>query len=396
MPARIVVLGGGVGGTLAANLLSKELGRDGHVTVVDPTGMHVYQPGFLYLALGQAHGRWLARDERTLLRKDVDLAVEAAERVDPEQGIVHLARGGSLPYDHLVIATGARLVPEEIPGLPEGSYDFYSMEGAHRLREALRTFDGGRILVGIAGIPYKCPPAPVEFVFMLEEQLRHRGIRDRTEVTLLSPLNRAFTIESASKIVQPIMERRGIGLSTFFNVESVDPGAHAVTSLEGEKAEYDLLVLVPPHRGQRFLEDSGLTDAGGWLPVDRATLQLQGHDNVFGIGDATNLPISKSGSTAHFDAPVVASRIVSMIRGTAPKANYGGRVMCFLETGHHRATALRFDYEHPPTPPRPSVLWHSAKWMFNRLYWHTVPQGRIPERTRPARREHEEHEEEEP
>jgi sulfide:quinone oxidoreductase len=379
MPARVVVLGGGVGGTLAANLLSKELGRSAQVTVVDPSGMHMYQPGFLYVALGQANGRWLTRDERTLLRKDVELVVEPAVRIHPDARTVQLERGGSLDWDYLVVATGARLVPAQVPGMVEGAHEFYSLEGAQRLREELRRFRGGRILVGIGGIPYKCPPAPVEFVLMLDQELRRRGIRDRSEVTLLSPLNRAFTIESASKLIQPIMERRGIGLSTFFNVESIDPSAGVVTSLEGEKAEYDLLVVVPPHRGQHVIEDSGLGDLSGWLPTDRATLQVGGNDRIFGIGDATDLPISKSGSTAHFEAPVVASRIASLVRGTAPRENYGGRVMCFLETGDGRATALRFDYEHPPTPPQPSRAWHLAKWTFNRLYWQTVPQGRIPE-----------------
>ncbi|HSJ50476.1 MAG TPA: FAD/NAD(P)-binding oxidoreductase [Actinomycetota bacterium] len=379
MPARVVVLGGGVGGTLAANLLSKSLGREAEVTVVDPTGMHHYQPGYLYVALGQANGRWLVRDERSLLRKDVQLIVEPAIRIHPEAGTVQLGRGGSLEWDHLVVATGARLVPDEIPGLVAGAHGFYSIDDAQRLREALRRFRGGRILVGVAGIPYKCPPAPVEFVFLLEEYLRRRGIRDRSSVTLLSPLNRAFTIESASKVIQPIMQERGIELRTFFNVEEVDPAAQTVSSLEGEKEEYDLLVLVPPHRGQQVVIDSHLADASGWLPTDRHTLQVEGHERIFAIGDATNLPISKSGSTAHFEAPVVASRIAGLVRGSAPKTNYGGRVMCFLETGNRRATVLRFDYEHPPAPPQPNLLWHSAKWMFNRVYWETVPQGRLPE-----------------
>jgi sulfide:quinone oxidoreductase len=380
MPARVVVLGGGVGGTLTANLLSKELGRDAKVTVVDPTGMHVYQPGFLYLALGDANGRWLVRDERTLLRRDVDLAIERAVRIHPEAGTVQLERGGSLDWDYLVIATGARLVPDQISGLAEGSFGFYSLEDAERLREELRRFRGGRVKVGVAGIPYKCPPAPVEFVFMLDQYLRRRGLRTRSEITLLSPLNRAFTIESASKLIQPIMSARGIELETFFNVESVDPSSAVVTSLEGDKAEYDLLVLVPPHRGQEVIDASDLGDPGGWIPTDRHTLQVEDQERIFAIGDGTNLPISKSGSTAHFEAPVVASRIASLIRGTAPRSNYGGRVMCFLETGDGRATALRFDYEHPPVPPQPNRLWHAAKWLFNRLYWETVPQGRIPER----------------
>lgn len=380
MPARVVVLGGGVGGTLVANLLHKELGRDARVTVVDPTGMHVYQPGFLYVALGQANGRWLTRDERTLLHRGVELAVERAIRIHPDAGTVQLERGGSLDYDYLVVSTGARLVPEQVPGLTEATHEFYSLEGSQRLREELARFTGGRIHVGIAGIPYKCPPAPVEFVFLLDEYLRKRGIRERSSITLLSPLNRAFTIESASKVIQPMLTERGIELTTFFNVESVDPDAGTIMSLEGEKVESDLMVVVPPHRGQSVVGASALGDSGDWLPTDRTTLQVEGQERIFAIGDATNLPISKSGSTAHFEAPVVASRIASLIRGTAPKSNYGGRVMCFLETGNRRATVLRFDYEHPPAPPQPNMLWHSAKWMFNRLYWSTVPQGRMPER----------------
>jgi sulfide:quinone oxidoreductase len=377
MDAKIVILGGGVGGTLVANLLVDSVGDAASVTVVDPTGMHAYQPGFLYVALGQANGRWLGRDERTLLDKRVDLVIETAERIDPVARTVRFASGGSMPYDYLVLATGSRLVPERIPGFTEAGFEFYSLTGALRLREELRRFKGGRVLVGVTGIPYKCPPAPVEFTLMLEEQLRRRGLRERSEVTLLSPLNRAFTVESASKLVQPIFERRGIKLSAFFNVEAVDPVKGTVSSIEGEEAEYDLLVLVPPHRGQSVIDASGLGDDGGWVPTDRNTLQHKQHERIFTIGDATDLPISKSGSTAHFEAPIVASRIASLVKGTVPKANYAGRVMCFLETGDRRATTLRFDYAHPPVPPRPSMVWHAAKWMFNRLYWHTVPQGRV-------------------
>jgi sulfide:quinone oxidoreductase len=377
MPARVVVLGGGVGGTLVANLLSKRLGKDGAVTVVDGAGMHVYQPGFLYVALGQADALWLARDERTLLRKEVELVVENATTIDPAAQVVHLARGGTVPYDFLVIATGSRIVRDQIPGLSQGAHDFYSLDGALRLREALRTFKGGRVVVGVAGIPYKCPPAPVEFTLMVEELLRHKGVRKSSYVSLLSPLNRAFTVEPASKLVQPIMDRRGIELRTFFNVEAVDPAKGTVSSIEGETVEYDLAILVPPHRGSSVIEASGLADQGGWVPTDRHTLQHQQHERIFAIGDSTDLPISKSGSTAHFEAPVVASRIASLVKGTAPIEAYEGRVMCFLETGNGRATALRFDYAHPPTPPQPSRMWHWAKWAFNRAYWITVPQGRV-------------------
>jgi sulfide:quinone oxidoreductase len=377
MATKVIVLGGGVGGTLAANLISKELGTEATVTVIDPVGMHVYQPGFLYVALGQANGRWLAQDERHLLRNDVQMVIDQAVKLDPIQRTVALARGETLEYDYLVVATGSRLARGEIPGLLEGAHDFYSLEGAIRLREALRSFTRGRIVMGVAGIPYKCPPAPVEFVFMLEEYLRKRGIRDNSTITLASPLNRAFTIEATSKVVQPILEQRGIELVTFFNVEAVLPEKKIVTSIEGEELPYDLLVLVPPHRGAQVVEDSGLGDERGWIPVSRATLQHEKFDTIFAVGDATNLPISKSGSTAHFEAPVVTSQIAARVKGTNARENYGGRVVCFLETGHNQATTIRFDYEHPPVSPRPSPLWHYAKWAFNRVYWVTVPQGRV-------------------
>ncbi len=280
MPARVVVLGGGVGGTLVANLLDKELGKDVQVTVVDPTGMHDYQPGYLYVALGEASGHWLSRDERTLLRKGVDLAIEEAVRIHPDAQTVQLARGGSLEYDYLVIATGARLVHDAIPGLAEGSFGFYSLGDSERLREELRRFTGGRLLIGIAGIPYKCPPAPVEFTMMVEEYFRKKGIRDKSSVTLLSPLNRAFTIESASKLIQPIMEQRGIELETFFNVETVQPSDGTVSSLEGDTKEYDLLVLVPPHRGS--LRDT----FGQQVNVPRGDIPVSGRSAASSVSHA--------------------------------------------------------------------------------------------------------------
>ncbi len=381
MPADIVVLGGGVGGALTANLLAKRLEpHQARIRVVDPTGLHVYQPGYLYVALDQANAGWLSRDLRSLLRDDVEILIDRAVEIDPTAQAVRLERDGPIRFDHLVVATGSHLDRAAVPGLAQATHDFYSLTGAERLREALRTFRGGDLVIGVAGMPYKCPPAPVEFALMVDEYVRKRGVRDRTTIKFLSPLNRAFTIESASKMVQPIFEERGIELHTFVNVETVDPDKRQLTSLEGETFDFDLAVLVPPHRGAQVLIDSGLGERGGWLPVDTATLQVTGHDSIFAIGDATNLPISKSGSTAHFEAPAVVEQIVAAVEGRAPhpvKSRYGGKVTCFLETGGGKATVLIFDYENPPRPPRPSRLWHAAKWLFNRFYWFTVPKGRI-------------------
>jgi sulfide:quinone oxidoreductase len=379
MPAEVVILGGGVGGTLTANLLARHAGKDANVTVIDTTCKHVYQPGFLYVAVGQEQPKNLSRDESRLLNNDVTLIKGPAVLVDPESMTVKLANGQTLPYDYLVLATGSRTVMEEVPGA-EDAHDFYTLEGAVRLQQALEQFGGGKVLVGVAGIPYKCPPAPVEFVFLLDDYLRAKGVREKSEIKLLSPLNRAFTIETTSKLVQPILAERDIELCTFFNVETVDPKTKTVNSLEGESFEYDLLVLVPPHRGQQLIEDSGLGDERGWVPVDKQTLKHEKFDRIWALGDATNIPISKSGSVAHYEAPIVADEITAALRGEpAPKRVYEGKVMCFLETGRGKATTIQFDYEHPARSPRPARVWHWSKALFNKTYWHTVPQGRLPD-----------------
>ncbi len=383
---RIVILGGGVGGTLTANLLVKKLRAridrgEVEIMVVDATGQHVYQPGFMYIAMGGERAANLERPERSLLDKRVTLIVGDVVAVDEAQQVVTLSDGLPLGYDHLVLATGSRIVPEEIEHFDTEAQHFYSAEAAARLRAALDTFDGGRIVIGIAGMPYKCPPAPLEVAFLIEAELRERGIRDRSTIDYCSPIGRAFTIETVSEMATPILATKGIELHTFFNVEAIDPDRKVVLSLEGEELPYDLLILVPPHKGQQFLMDSGLAPApGGWLPTDRATLQVGGRPNVYALGDATDLPLSKAGSTAHFEAPVVTERIVAAIEGRPVDHRHGdylGKVMCFFEIGDGKGTLLQFDYEHPPRPPKPNQLWHLGKIVFNKTYWHTVPKGRV-------------------
>ena len=378
MGAEVVILGGGVGGTIVANLVAKQTQGRAHVTLVDATGIHVYQPGFLYVAIGLEQPAALHRLESRLLRDDVSLVVGRATKVDPAAHTVLLESGRQLRYDHLVLATGSRTMMGEVPG-GLGAHDFYTMSGAKRLYKALEGFQAGTIVIGVAGIPYKCPPAPVEFAFLLDDYLRARGIRNQTEIKLLSPLNRAFTIEATSKLVQPILAERGIELTGFFNVESVDPVAKTVTSLEGETVGYDLLILVPPHRGQEVIEKSGLGDERGWVPVDKNTLKHAQFADIWAIGDTTSIPISKSGSVAHYEATVAAAEIAAEVKGEAPPTHvYDGKVMCFLETGQGKATTIQFDYDHPPVSPSPARRWHWAKALFNKTYWHTVPQGRLP------------------
>jgi sulfide:quinone oxidoreductase len=383
---RIVILGGGVGGTLTANLLARRLRHaislgQVDITLVDALGAHVYQPGFMYIAMGGEREEKLSRRERALLDSDVALLVDSAIRVDTGARTVVMASGAAIPYDYLVLATGSRVVPEEIEHFEAEAQHFYTASAALRLRHALDAFEGGRIVVGIASMPYKCPPAPLEVAFLIESELRERGLRDRSEVHFCSPIGRAFTIESVSDMATPILEEKGIELHTFFNVESIDPDRKVVASLEGEELPYDLLILVPPHRGQQFLIDSKLAPApGGWLPTDRHTLHVQGQRNIWALGDATDLPLSKAGSTAHFEAPVVTEGIIAALTDREPAgrhASYEGRVMCFFEVGDGKGTLLRFDYEHPPEPGAPNPLWHWGKLIFNKTYFHTVPRGRV-------------------
>jgi len=382
---RVLILGGGVGGTLVANLISRKLKKridagDVSVTVVDEFGEHVYQPGFMYIAMGNQKPGSLRKPERRLLDKRIELIIGAVRRIDEAASTVHLADGSALKYDELILATGSRILPETIEYFEQEAHHFYSEAAAQRLREALDAFEGGKVVVGIASMPYKCPPAPLEVSFLIEAELRERGLRDKSEIHFCSPIARAFTIESVSEMAAPELEKKGIELHTFFNVEAIDPERKVVLSLEGEELPYDLLVLVPPHKGAQVLMDSGLApEPGGWLPTDHHTLNVGDRPNVWALGDATDLPLSKAGSTAHFEAPVVAERVVARIEGREPDARdgiYTGKVMCFFEIGDGKGTLLRFDYEHPPKPPTPSRLWHVGKIFFNKTYYQIVPKGR--------------------
>jgi sulfide:quinone oxidoreductase len=375
-PKEIVILGGGVGGTLVANLLARKLSRrQANITVIDRTGQHTYQPGWLYIPFGGSPPEQLEHTERRLLSRKVTLAIGDIRQIDREARKVKMADGMVFPYDFLVIATGARLAPEAVPGYAEGAQHFYSAAAALRLHAALRDFRGGKVLVGVADIPYKCPPAPLEFTFLLEDYLRQRGLRERSEIVYLSPINRVFTIESVSQFVAPMLEDRGVRAELFFNTESIDAQARTITSLEGTTLDYDLLVLVPPHRGVQVVAEAGLGDAQGWVATDRETLQCKADPAIYAIGDASDLPVSKSGSAAHFEAKVVARRIEAAVTGHPDDARYDGAVMCFIETGRGQATQLVFDYSHPPVPPRPNQFYHYEKSLFNRAYWYLVPRG---------------------
>ncbi|NMP25151.1 NAD(P)/FAD-dependent oxidoreductase, partial [Sulfobacillus harzensis] len=351
----------------ARELKSEIVRGEVEITVINASEVHVYQPPFLYMAFDQAVPAEAQRPERQVVNPLVKLVVGDAERVDRDAHAVVMADGTSIPYDYLVIATGSRPAPETIPGLVEGGHLFYTEEGALKLRDALADFQGGRIVVTV-GVPHKCPVAPVEFTLMVRDWLNTRGM-ESSEVLYTYPIGRLHSLEPVANWASAVFRERHIESQIFFNAESVDPDQKTITSLEGDTVSYDLLVAIPPHRGQDVIQRSGLGDAGHWIPTDRYSLQMVGADNIYVLGDATNLPISKAGSTAHFEADVVSSNLVNRIRGGRGSIRYDGKVFCFIEAGHDEATYIQFDYQHPPKPQAPTALIHLYKLAFNKMYW---------------------------
>ena len=370
---RIVVVGGGVGGTMVANRLAREWAADIRrkeleVVVVADESVHQYQPGYLYVALNEAPQDQFERQEKRLLIPGVRLIVQAVKMIEPQRNRIVLSDGEDLAYDYLVIATGSHPTLETVPGLKDGGHTFYTAQGAEKLRAALAELDGGRVVVAV-DVPHKCPVAPLEFTLMLDDQLRQRGIRDKVEIMYTYPIGRVHSLEAVATWAEAEFSRRGILSEVFFNIDSVDAKNKTVSSLEGSSYEYDLLVVIPAHEGAKVVRDSGLGDEGGWIPTDRHSMKMKGAENVYVIGDATNLPVSKAGSTAHYQVDVVAGNISNELKGLSASHSYDGKAFCFIEGGLEKATYIAFSYTKPPHPSQPTEMLHWFKLMYNEIYW---------------------------
>jgi sulfide:quinone oxidoreductase len=377
MTERILIVGGGTGGTVLANRLAERLAPeidagDVEVTLVNDDADHVYKPVFLYVAFGQREVADARRPLRDLLDPRVNLEVDRVVDVDTDAKSVTCRAGGrSIDYDHLVLATGATLAPEETPGLIEGGHHFYGPDGAERLRDALAEFEEGHLVLSVIGTPHMCPAAPLEFVLMADEWFEQRGLREAVDITYTYPIQRLHGKPSISEWAEPRFEERGIEAATFFNAEAVDPEKEVLQSMEGEELDYDLLVAIPPHRGDDLVVESGLGD-DGWVEVDKTTLEAAAADDVYAMGDTADVPAPKAGSAAHYQAGVLAERLAATVRGHVPTATYDGKTVCFLEAGMDDATFVSFDYENEPVMRDESRFIHWAKLAYNESYWLTA------------------------
>jgi len=392
---QIVILGGGTGGTMIANRLRKRLASsEADIHVVDRDNRHVYQPGLLFVPFGLADPDEIVRPRKRQLHRGIEFHEDEVESVVLERDRVLLAGGHELSYDVLVVASGARLLPEETPGMTgpgwgERVSTFYDLEGAVRTRELLDRFDGGRLVVDITDMPIKCPVAPIEFVFLADWYLRERGIRDRTEIVLATPLDGCFTKPIASRHLTHLLEEKGIDVEVEFSAGEVDGVGGVLTSYDGRTIDFDLLVTVPLHGGAAFIGRSeGLGDALDFVPADPHTLQATARPNVFVLGDATDLPSSKAGSVTHFEAELLDRNIELTLAGRELEARFDGHANCFIETGFHKALLVDFNYETEPVPGRfptalgplpllqESRLNHLGKLFFQWIYWHALLPGR--------------------
>jgi len=375
---RVVVVGSGDGGTFTANILATALHDEIHgglvsVQLVGEHLRHPFQPGNLDVAFKGADPEKYVKAETDLLKKGVDFRQDPAVKIDCVMKAVTTKGGATLSYDFLVIATGAVADPSKVPGLAEGSMNFHTGgKDSQKIWEALQKFEGGTVVVAIAGTPHKCPPSPNEAAFMLDEFFHKRGIRDKVRIRFLTPYPRPYPAERISKVVEPMFQDKGIEVTTFFNVDMVDPAAKKIYSLEGESFDYDLLIAIPPHHGADVVVNSGIGDQDGYVPTNKGTMKVVGQEGVYCIGDATNIPVSKSGVVAHLQSVVVAHNIVAEIEKSEDFLEYNGRINCPMEVGHHRAIFVSATYTSPPVDQTPSLVKYYMKRSFAMIYWKAL------------------------
>ncbi len=392
---KLLILGAGAAGTMVAAKLAPRLDAgEWEITVVDQDETHYYQPGFLFIPFGRYRRDDVVKPKSQFIPEEVDFILGEIERVEPEDSSVVLADGSVIDYDYLVIATGTHPRPDMTPGLDGEAYgstihDFYTIDGAEALAKKLATWEGGRLVVDIVEMPIKCPVAPLEFAFLADAHFADMGIRDRVDITFVTPLPGAFTQPVAARHLGSMLNERAIALEADFYLERVDADDRTLVSYDERKVPYDLLVTVPINAGAEFVARSGLGDELNHVPVDSQTFRSPRYGNIFAIGDAAGLPISKAGSVAHFSVEVFVDNFVDLVHGRPMRASFDGHANCFIESGRGKGLLIDFNYDTEPLPgkyPVPRIgpfsllretrINHWGKLGFRWMYWNILMRGR--------------------
>lgn len=390
----LVILGAGTAGTMMANHLSKKLTGDWNITIVDQHKEHYYQPGFLFLPFNIYQPKDVVKSIDSFIPDKAKLVRTGIDRVNPESNTVLLQDGTPIKYDLLIIATGSVPVPEEVNGMAgpqwyKDVFDFYTYEGACALREKLMAWEGGKLVVHITEMPIKCPVAPLEFAFLADAFFEEKAMRDKVDITFVTPLSGAFTKPKATEKLSYMLKEKNIRVVADFAIERVDQENKKIHDYGGQEVAYDLLVTVPTNMGDAMVERSGFGDDLNYIPTDKHTLQSKFAENIFVIGDATDVPASKAGSVAHFEGEILTENILRYINGKTLNPKFDGHSNCFIETGHGKALLIDFNYTHEPVEGSfplgdlgplklltESRVNHFGKLAFKWVYWNLLLKAR--------------------
>jgi sulfide:quinone oxidoreductase len=391
----LLILGAGTAGTMMANIMRHDLSiREWKITIVERERIHFYQPGFLFLPFGYSSRKDISKPGQKFIPSGVDIVYGEIEKIEAETNRVTLLNGPIFDYDILIIATGTRVSPEDTIGLKgelwyKNIFDFYTIEGAEALAGFFKEWQGGKLVINVADNPIKCPVAPLEFAFYADDFFTGKGIRDKVEITYVTPMSGAFTKPRASKLLGSMLADKNINIITDFFLGEVNNADKKILDFGGREVSFDCLVTIPLHIGDPVISKSGLGDEFGFVRTDKNTLQSVIQKNIFVIGDAGNFPASKAGSVAHFQAEVLHENILSFIKNEPLKASFDGHANCFIESGYGKGILIDFNYETEPLPglyPYPVIgpfrllketrLNHLGKLFFKWVYWNILLMGR--------------------
>jgi sulfide:quinone oxidoreductase len=392
---KLLILGGGTAGSMAANKLRRKLSpSDWEITVVDADDNHRYQPGFLFLPFGTYKPNQVTKSRRKALNKGVPLVYGEIDKVLPEENAVLLTDGRRLDYDMLIIATGVTPRPDQTDGMlgdewRKSIHEFYTYEGSVALSKALKDWQGGKLVINIVEMPIKCPVAPLEFAFLADSYFKDRGIRDNVDMTYVTPLPGAFTKPIAAEAFGNTLEEKGIKVEPDFMLMEVDNEKKALVSYDEREVPFDILVTIPLNMGADFVARSGMGNELNLVPVDKFTQVSKSYDNVFALGDANDIPASKAGSVAHFEIDIFVENFMQHIAGKEMTHKFDGHANCFIETGEGKAMLIDFNYDYEPLPGKYPVagvgpmsllkqtrLNHVGKLAFKWVYWNILVPGR--------------------